>query len=258
MAGGNKQCDYIFKEDASSPTVSTEAVLMSCIIDAEEERYVAVIDTPNAFIQTQVEDEKDMAFIKICGVLVDILVEIVPDVYKLHSTNDKKGAKQLLVQCQNVLYGTMVASLLYYCKFTNSLIDVEFKINPYDPCVANNMIYWQQMTICYHVDDCKLRHRRSKVNDWIIKWLRQEYEIIFEYGWGKMAVSRGKVHKYLCMNLDYTVRGQVQITIIDFLDEVLTDFDPVPRVATAVTLGPCPRPWRGVVTALPTHCYLPH
>ena len=56
VAGGNKQCDYISKEDASSPTVETEAVLLSCIIDAEEERYVAVIDIPNAFIQTQVED----------------------------------------------------------------------------------------------------------------------------------------------------------------------------------------------------------
>ena len=27
------------------------------------------------------------------------------------------------------------------------------------------------------------------------------------------------------MTLDYTVRGQVQITMIDFLDEVLTAFD---------------------------------
>ena len=40
-----------------------------------------------------------------------------------------------------------------------------------------------------------------------------------------MTVSRGKVHKYLGMTLDYTVRGQVQITMIDFLDKVLIDFD---------------------------------
>ena len=38
-------------------------------------------------------------------------------------------------------------------------------------------------------------------------------------------VIRGKVHKYLGMTLDYTVRGQVQITIIHFLDKVLTAFD---------------------------------
>ena len=44
--------------------------------------------------------------------MVDILVEIAPDVYKSHVATDKKGVKQLLVQCQNALYGKMVASLL--------------------------------------------------------------------------------------------------------------------------------------------------
>jgi hypothetical protein len=63
-----------------------------------------------------------MAIIKICGVLVDILVEIAPDAYKSYATTDKKEVKQLLVQCQNALYGTMVASLLYYRKFTKSLM----------------------------------------------------------------------------------------------------------------------------------------
>ena len=82
-----------------------------------------------------------MMFIKICGVLVDILVEISPDMYKLHFTTNKKGVKQLLVQCKNVLYVMMVASLLYYCKFTKSFTDVGFKINPYDSCVSNKMIY---------------------------------------------------------------------------------------------------------------------
>jgi hypothetical protein len=40
-------------------------MLLSCIIDSKEERDVAVINIPNAFIQTWVEDEKDMAIIKI-------------------------------------------------------------------------------------------------------------------------------------------------------------------------------------------------
>ena len=150
---------------------------------------------------------------------------IAPDVYNLHVTTDKKGVKKLLVQCQNALYGTMFARLLYYSKFTKRLTDIGFKINPYYPCVANNIIDGQQMTIFYHVDDYKLSHRRSKVNDWMFKWLRQEYESIFEDGLGKMAVSRCKVHKYLGVTLDYTVRGQVQITMIDFLDKVPTAFD---------------------------------
>ena len=179
MDGGNKQRDYISKEDASSTTSSKEAVLMSCIIDAEEERDVVVIDILNVFIRTQVEYEKDMAFIKIHGVLVDILVKIAPDVYKSHVTTIKKGVKQLLTQCQNAIYSTMVASLLYFCNTTKCLTEVLFKINPYNPCVANKMIDGQQMTIFYHVENCKLNHSRINVNDGMIKWLRQEYESIF-------------------------------------------------------------------------------
>jgi hypothetical protein len=82
VAGGNKQRDYISKEDATSPTVAMESILLTCIIDAEEGRDVAVVNIPNAFIQTCIEDKKDMAIIKIHGILVDILEEIAPDVYR--------------------------------------------------------------------------------------------------------------------------------------------------------------------------------
>jgi hypothetical protein len=55
---------------------------------------------------------------KFCGVLVEILVEIALEIYKAYTYKDKQGVSQLLVQCQNALYGTMVASLLYnYWKF---------------------------------------------------------------------------------------------------------------------------------------------
>jgi hypothetical protein len=40
-----------------------------------------------------------------------------------------------------------------------------------------------------------------------------------------MTVSRGKIHKYLGMTLDDTVRGQVKITMFDYVDEILTAFD---------------------------------
>ncbi len=105
---------------------------------------------------------------------MDILVEIIPDVYKPYATTDKKGVKHLLVQCQNALYGTMVASLLYYWEFTKSLMDVRFKINPYDPCVANKTIEGKQIMICFHVDDCKLSHHNKEAIDQMIDWLHQE------------------------------------------------------------------------------------
>jgi hypothetical protein len=163
VAGEDTQRDYISKEDASFPTFSKKSVLLTCIIDAEEGRDVAVVDIPSAVTQMRVENENVIAFIKIGRVLVDILVEIAPAVYKPFVSRNKKGVKQLLVQCQNAIYDTSVASLLYYLKFVKSLTDIEFAFNPYDPCVANNTIEGQQMTICFHVDDCKLIHCKKKV-----------------------------------------------------------------------------------------------
>jgi hypothetical protein len=93
MARGNKQQDYISKEDASLLTIATESVLLSCIIDGEEERDIAVINIPNVFVQTRVEDKKDMAIIKLHGILVDIPVDMAPDIYKSYATTDKKGVK---------------------------------------------------------------------------------------------------------------------------------------------------------------------
>ena len=83
------------------------------------------------------------------------------------------------------------------------------------------------MKILFHVDDCKLSHFERKANDCMIKWLRQEYESIFEDGSGKMLVSQGKVHEYLGMNQDCTVFGYVSIMMFSYLEEILTTFENV-------------------------------
>ena len=77
VAGGNKQRDFISKEDASSPTFSTEAVMITCVVDAEEDRDAAIIEIPNAFIQTRVENEEDMVTIRVRGILVDVLLGLL-------------------------------------------------------------------------------------------------------------------------------------------------------------------------------------
>jgi hypothetical protein len=59
----------------------------------------------------------------------------------------------------------------------------------------------------------------------MIDWLRQEYESIFEDGSGQMTVSRGRVHKYLGMTLDYTVGSQVNISMFDYVDKIINALD---------------------------------
>ncbi len=225
VAGGNKQRGCINKEESSLPTVATESVILSCLIDTKEGRDNAVVDVPNAFIQTVVKDKKKQAIVRIRGMLVDILIKIAPEVYEPYVTFDKKGNKKILVECLNALYGTMVAALLYYKKFTDTLKDEGFVMNPYDPCVWNKTIEGTQCTICFHVDDCKISHQSSKVVTQIIEWLRKDYESIFEDGSGKMKINRGKVHKYLGMTLDFTTDGQVKISMIEYVKDIISAWD---------------------------------
>ncbi len=167
VIGCNKQRDYITKEDVSSPTVTAKAVMLTCVIDAQEERDVAVVDIPNAFVQTFVSEEnaEHSVVVRIRGPLVDILVSIAPDVYGLYVSTTKTGQKVLIVECLNAVYGTMLAALLYYKKFVKSLKSKGFKLNPYDPCVANKIVEGKLITMCFHVDDCKLSHEHPKVID---------------------------------------------------------------------------------------------
>jgi hypothetical protein len=120
VIGGNKQCDYITKEDVSSPTVTAEAVMLTCIIYAQENRDVAVVDIPNAFVQTVVskEDAEHCVTVRIRGPLVDVLVLIEPDVYGPYVSTTKTGQKVLIVDCLNAVY---MERWWQHCSITRSL-----------------------------------------------------------------------------------------------------------------------------------------
>jgi hypothetical protein len=104
-------------------TVSAEAVMLTCVIDAVEDRDIAVVDIPNAFAQTVVseEDAEHRVIVCIKEPLVDILVLIASDVHGPYVSTNKSGQKILIVECLNAVYGMMVAALLYYKKFVKRL-----------------------------------------------------------------------------------------------------------------------------------------
>jgi hypothetical protein len=225
VAGGNTQRGHVTKEESSSPTVSTKAVLLTLIVDACEGRDVAVVDILNAFIQTQVDDAKDRIILWITGVIVDWLVKVAPKVYALYVATNSKGINSLLVECYSAIYGTMVAGLLYFHKFSSSLKNRGFTVNPYDPCVCNRVIVGKQMTICFCVDDCKISHLDPKVADYTIAWLRDEYKSVFTDGSSMMKVARGKVHNYLGMMLDFATSKIVKVTMLKYVDEIIGSWD---------------------------------
>jgi hypothetical protein len=63
-ADDRKQRVYIPKEDAILPAVSTEALMTSCVLDANDGQDVATVHIPNAFMQADMDDTVHLTLIE--------------------------------------------------------------------------------------------------------------------------------------------------------------------------------------------------
>ena len=224
-ADGRKQRLHTPKDDASSPTVATESVLLSCVIDAKERRDVATVDIPGAFMQG---DQDETVHMRLEGTLAELLTKCDPKLYRKYVVTEN-NRPVLYVELMKALYGTLRAALIFWRKLTAKLIEWGFTINPYDWCVANKQIKGKQCTLIWHVDDMKISHADRKVVDEIIRMLEEEF--------GKEApltIRRGKVHDYLGMTLDFSLDNKVQIQMEDYIKNLLSEL-PADMDGTATT-----------------------
>ena len=213
-ANGSEQRKYL-KEDESvaSPTCAVESLFSSLIIDAMEERDVAVFDIPGAFLQPEVPEDK-MILMRLRGKFVDIMCQVNPE----HEPNviyDSKGRKILYVRCVRSIYGCIEAAILWYELYVNTLMKMGFKVNPYDKCVANAMINGKQCTLAWYVDDNKISHVDSKVIDDILTKIEKDF--------GKCTITRGNEHTFLGMKLKIKDK-KLEIDMKDQLKEAIEAF----------------------------------
>ena len=106
-------------------------------IDYAEESYAAVIDIPNAFIQTSIKNDEDKVVLRLRGKLADLLIKMAPEIYLKNITINRKVETVLNVRTLNAIYGIMKAALLFYQKFVGDLITIGFKLKPYYPCSSD-------------------------------------------------------------------------------------------------------------------------
>ena len=221
-ADGRRQRVFTAKEEASSPTVATESVFLSCTVDAMERRDVGIVDIPNAFLQGEM-DEDDVVYMRLDGTLADLLVKLDPARYELHA-RQVNGKTVIYARLRKPLYGTLKAALLFWKRLSSELAKKGFVANPYDPCVVNKSINGHQCTILWHVDDLKISHVDPNVVSAVIADLEKEFGQE-----APLTVTRGKVHEYLGMTLDYQTPGKVKITMVNYIKDMLrelpTDMD---------------------------------
>ena len=98
---------------------------------------------------------------------------------------------------------------MWYDNLTNKLKSLGYKPNIHDMCVFNKMNdNGSQTTIVMRMDDIKL----TSNNDEVLQIRIKEIETLF----GEV-IHRGKVHSYLGITFDYSNKGNVKVTMNEFI-----------------------------------------
>ena len=71
----------------------------------------------------------------------------------------------LYTEVLEAIYGIIQSYILSYIKFRKYLKTGGFKLNPNGPCVSNNIIEGEPLTVVFHVDDINESNKDTKVAD---------------------------------------------------------------------------------------------
>jgi len=211
VADGRKQRPYYNKYDTSSPALGLEAIICTLIIDAAERRHIAIADVSGAFLKAEM---KEFVLVRLQGPAVEAILRANRARYEKYVTMHK-GIKVLYLQLRKAMYGTLMAALLWYELFANTIKSMGFVMNPYNACVANKEKQGKQFTICWYVNDLKLSHDNPAVVKEMINTLQEKF--------GEMNVEEGNKFTYLGMDIE--IREQkVHIMMRSYIQECIDSF----------------------------------
>lgn len=214
-ADGRKQRADAVKGEASSPTISTEAVFLILTIAAKEGRNVMVMDIPGAFLQTELKGEE--VHVRFVGRMAELLVMIDPKLYRPNIIVEN-GKPVLYAQLKRALYGMLQSALRFWEQVLEDLTELGFEVNPYDWCVANRTVNGTQQTVGWHVDDFLISHKDQRANEELANWFNTKY--------GQrtpVTIRQGKEHDYLGMRVSFATPGKVQITMYDYINQLIDE-----------------------------------
>lgn len=194
--------------------MTVESLFLTCMIDAMEGRHVVTCDIPGAFMQVDMDEE---IHVKLEGKIAMLLIRLDQS-YQRFLTHEK-GNPVIYAQLSKALYGTLQAALLFWKDLSAFLVkDMGFEPNPYDTCVVNKITEGKQCTVAWHVDDLKISHVDQRVLEGIMERLQEKY--------GKevpLSVTRGHVHDYLGMTIDFSRSGKVVFSMLKYIENTILE-----------------------------------
>jgi hypothetical protein len=75
------------------------------------------------------------------------------------------------------------------------------------------------MMVSWHVDDLKVSHKCPQVVTEFLEWIKHMYGQI-----GEDKITRGKIHDYLGMKLDYSQDGKFIVDMVDYITRMVEEY----------------------------------
>ena len=119
------------------------------------------------------------------------------------------------------VYGTLLAAIIFYKKLSKHLREHGFVCNDYDMCTFNKIVNGNQLTVQFHVDDLKASHCDPEV----LKEFGKEHQL---------SENIGKLHDYLGITIDYSLKGKVVFTMFDYLEDIIVECPDDLKKATSI------------------------
>ena len=211
LVAGGEEKDKGLYENLSSPTAATSSVLTVAAIAASEGRNVITIDIGGAFLNADIAPTGIQVHMRLDRVMTQMLMQIDPT-YQQYVEADGS----MVVQLDKALYGCVEAAALWYADLRSKLEYDGFVANPYDPCVLNKLgADGVQITIAVHVDDLLV----TSTSNYNFASLERYLQSVFP----AISVHRGEVLDYIGMTFDFTVPGEVSITMENCVRDILSE-----------------------------------
>jgi hypothetical protein len=125
----------------------------------------------------------------------------------------------IVVQLDKALYGCVESARLWYDHLKDLLLSFGFSVSPMDECIFNYCDNTGVITATavFHVDDGFI----VADNEDFLTDLADKFMKAFD---NDVKIHRGAVHEFLGMKIDFSIHGQVEITMEKYIKDMLSTF----------------------------------
>jgi hypothetical protein len=212
VARGDMQDRSLYgDDDTSAPTAELSSVFSVAAIAACESRYVATCDIGGAFLNADMfKGSGRTVIVKLDPQITKMLTKLKPD-YEAFVGDDG----HLFVELDKAMYGCIESAKLWFEHLRGVLVnDMGFVQNACDGCTFNKTDdQGIQVTVILHVDDMKITCANKITLDAVLLSLCSRFK--------ETKSHYGPCVPFLGMDFDYTIPGEVRITMAGMEADIL-------------------------------------